>query len=116
MDQVFRTIKVTPESLEAYKKAAKRSRLSVNGWVKSVLNSTAGGSVEPTYKIALRKTFRHRTKLELRSASQSVVFPAEDFERYEKKALEANMGVFEWIRLILDHASGISNIRKHVVL
>jgi len=114
MDQVFRTIKVTPESLEAYRNAAEKSGLSVNGWVKSVLNSIAGGTIEKSYKVVKRKSYKHRKKLEIRSGSQSVVFNSEDFEKYEKKALEVNMGVFEWIRMLLDHASGVSNIKKHV--
>lgn len=114
MDQTYRTIKVTPESLEAYRKAADQSGLYVNGWIKSVLNLVAGGSVEKSVKIYKRKIFKHREKLELRSVGQSVVFPTEDWERYEAKAREANMTVFEWIRLLLDHAAGVSNIKKHV--
>lgn len=114
MSQVFRTIKVTPESLEAYRNAAEKSGLYVNGWIKSVLNSVAGGTVEKGVKIYKRKIYKHRTENQLRSANQSVVFPTEDFERYEAKSREANMTVFEWIRLILDHAAGVSNIKKHI--
>jgi predicted HicB family RNase H-like nuclease len=108
------SIKVTPESLGCYKKAAERCRLSVNGWVKSSLNSASGGSIERSFKTVKKKKFKHRKKVEVRSQSQNVVFASEDFEKYEKKALEANMSVYEWIRIVLDHSAGISNIQRHI--
>jgi hypothetical protein len=113
MDQIIRPIKVTFESFKSYKKAAEKCNLSVNGWAYSALEAVTGGDVYEGFSVVKKKSCK-RSELGKRSMSQSLVFHASDFAKFEKCALEANMKVGEWMRVILDHYAGVSNIQKHV--